>query len=242
MPFKGFFWELEREIYFGTDKNAGLLNTFLKYDQQKIDETQFVPDQFEFAFGYTYGSSTDQASSSKPVTLKNANGQIKIIGKIDRIDKDKKSNALIFDYKTGVQASTVKAQQVLAGLMFQLPLYLLAYNALNPESKAVYGGYYLVKDAENCSRNDVMADKSAVPFISDRSQAALPNKKIIDEEGKMFSLQELLDYSLNTAIRKTEELKQGIFRHTRFPDEVICQQYCEFRRMCQKNVGKLRSG
>ncbi|MEJ2542547.1 MAG: exodeoxyribonuclease V subunit gamma [Calditrichaceae bacterium] len=241
MPFKGFFWELEREIYFGTDKNAGLLNTFLKYDQQKIDETQFVPDQFEFAFGYTYGSSTDQASSSKPVTLKNANGQIKIIGKIDRIDKDKKSNALIFDYKTGVQASTVKAQQVLAGLMFQLPLYLLAYNALNPESKAVYGGYYLVKDAENCSRNDVMADKSAVPFISDRSQAALPNKKIIDEEGKMFSLQELLDYSLNTAIRKTEELEQGIFRHTRFPDEVICQQYCEFRRMCQKNVGKLRN-
>ena len=158
-----------------------------------------------------------------------------------RIDKDQKGNALIFDYKTGVQAANVKAQQVLSGLMFQLPFYLQAYNELNPESNAVYGGYYLVKDAENCSRNDVIADKAALPFISDRSQAALPNKRIVDDEGKMFSLEELLDHSLSIAIRKANELQQGIFRHTRFPDEVVCQQYCEFRRMCQKNVGKLRN-
>ncbi|MBN1408889.1 MAG: exodeoxyribonuclease V subunit gamma, partial [Calditrichaceae bacterium] len=241
MPFKGLFWELERDVYFGTEDNAGLLNTFVEYDQRKINESGFVPDQFELAFGYTYGSSSDQASSSKPVTLKNDAGQIKIIGKIDRIDKNQQGNALIFDYKTGVQASNVKAQQILAGMMFQLPLYLLAYNVLNTDSRAVYGGYYLVKDAENCSRNDVIADKSAASFISERSQAALPNKKITDEEGKMFALEELLNHSLSIAIRKTIELQQGIFRHTRFPDEVICQQYCEFRRICQKNVGKLKS-
>jgi ATP-dependent helicase/nuclease subunit B len=241
-PFRGFFWKLERDIYFGTSESTGLLKTFLEYDQQKINETGYIPDQFELAFGYTYGAPSDQSSSSKSVTLKNANGQIKIMGKIDRIDKDQNSNVLIFDYKTGVQASSVKAQEILTGLMFQLPLYLLAYNLLNPGFRAVYGGYYLVKDAENCSRNDVIADKSRVQFISERSQAALPHKKVIDEEGKMLSLNELLDHSLNIAIRKTNELQQGIFRHTRFPDEVICQQYCEFRRMCQKNVGKLRSG
>lgn len=242
MPFRGFFWELEQNIYFGTIESAGLLKTFLEYDQQKINETGYIPDQFEFAFGYTYGSSGDRSSSLKPVTLKNANGQIKIIGKIDRIDKNQKGHTLIFDYKTGVRASLVKAQEILAGMMFQLPLYLLAYNGLNPGSKAVYGGYYLVKDAENCSRNDVIADTFVVSFISERSQAALPNKKIIDEKGKILSLDDLLDHSLNIAIQKTDELQQGIFRHTRFPDEVICQQYCEFRRMCQKNVGKLRRG
>ncbi len=240
MPFRGFFWELERDMYFGTSESTGLLKIFLEYDQQKINEAGYIPDQFEFAFGYTYGSSSDQASSSKPVTLKNADGQIKIVGKIDRIDKDQNGHVLIFDYKTGVHASSVKAQEILAGMMFQLPLYLLAYNVLNPGSKSVYGGYYLVRDAENCSRNDVIADKSVASFISEKSQAALPNKKIIDKAGRMLSLDELLDHSLNIAIQKTDELQQGIFRHTRFPDEVICQQYCKFRRMCQKNVGKLR--
>jgi ATP-dependent helicase/nuclease subunit B len=240
MPFSGFFWDLERAVYFGTENSPGLLHTFLNYDQEQIIQTGFTPDLFEFAFGYTFGSVRDQSSSTRTVVLKSSKGQIKINGKIDRIDKDQSGNALIFDYKTGVQASSVQAGEILEGLRFQLPLYMLAYNELENDSKAVYAGYYLVKDADNCKRKDVLADKSGADFLGNNARAALPNKNIVDNEGAMLTLQELLNYSLDAAIQKTEELKQGIFRHTRYPDDIVCQQYCAFRRMCQKNVGKLR--
>ena len=241
MPFRGFFWDLERAVYFGTNQNSGLLQTFLDYDQNQISQTGFSPHLFEFAFGYTYGSQKDQSSNSRSVILKSSAGQIKINGKIDRIDVDPNGSALIFDYKTGKQAASVQAKDILAGQRFQLPLYLLAFNELNPNLQGVYGGYYLVKDAENCERIDVITDKSRVRFVKDTAQAALPHKKLVNKDGEMLSFNELLDHSLNTAIEKTEELQQGNFRHTFFPDDIVCQQYCEFRRMCQKNTGKLRA-
>jgi ATP-dependent helicase/DNAse subunit B len=180
-------------------------------------------------------------SDRKMVTLKGNQGELKINGQIDRVDLDNLGNALIFDYKTGVQSSKVRTTDIVNGIRFQLPLYMLALEELNNSYKAVYGGYYLVKDSENCERKDVLADKSIVNFVGGRTQAGLPNNKIVDEEGNQLSLDNLLRHSVNQAIKKVDELKNGHFQHTKFPETAGCESYCEFRRICQKNVGKLKS-
>jgi len=240
LPFNGFFWDLERMIYFGDEKNQGLLDKFLEYDQDQIEKTGYIPSLFEFGFGYTGESEKDQMSGGKTVTIKGDNGAIKINGKIDRVDFDDYGHALIIDYKTGIQSTKVRTVDILNGIRFQLPLYMLALEELNNSYKAVYGGYYLVKDSENCERKDVLADKSIVDFVSGRTQAGLPNNKIIDENGNQITLENLLRHSVNQAINKVNELKNGQFQHTKYPEDPGCDSYCEFRRICQKNVGKIK--
>ena len=235
-PFEGFFWELEKRTYFGAENEKGLLDTFIEYDQQKIDETGFIPAMFEYAFGY---QDKNHPSAADGLVLKRGQDQIKLIGKIDRIDLNDAGQALIFDYKTGKQASEVGVKEILLGIRFQLPLYLLALSAAEP-LEPVYGANYLVKDARNCRRRDVLAERAAVPFLNNRNRAALPNNYVLNARGNPMTLQELLDFTLEQVLDKVHALLDGQFNHTAFPDDAYCQSYCSFRRMCQKNVAKLK--
>lgn len=236
LPFEGFFWNLEKRTYFGTENEKGLLDIFLEYDQQKIAQTGFVPSMFEYAFGYR---DKNHPSAADGLVLKRGQDQIKLIGKIDRIDTNDAGLAMIFDYKTGKQASAVKVSNILQGIRFQLPLYMLALSAAEP-LEPVYGAYYLVKDARNCQRVDVLADREAVPFLNKRSRAALPNHGVLDAWGNPITLPQLLDFTLEMVLHKVHDLLNGQFNHTAFPDDPYCQSYCRFRRICQKNVAKLK--
>lgn len=240
LPFHGFFWDLEKKRYFGVPGTKGLLDAFLEHDQDQIDQTGFAPAFLEYSFGYTGDSAAGKSSVKTTARLENEKGTIRLSGKLDRADMNSKDQILIFDYKTGSKAENIKARQILDGISFQLPFYILALQKLKPELDPVYAGYFQVKDAEKCQRIHVMADKNKINFDLGRSNASLPNKKVTDEAGNELTFDDLLEHSLATAVDKVEELKQGMFRHTMYPKQYFCESLCEYRRMCQKNVAKLK--
>ncbi|MGD9486562.1 MAG: PD-(D/E)XK nuclease family protein [Calditrichaceae bacterium] len=240
LPFHGFFWDLEKKRYFGVPGTKGLLDAFLEHDQDQIDQTGFAPAFLEYSFGYTGDSAAGKSSVKTTARLENEKGGIRLSGKLDRADMNSKDQILIFDYKTGSKAENIKARQILDGISFQLPFYILAFQKLKPELDPVYAGYFQVKDAEKCQRIHVMADKNKINFDLGRSNASLPNKKVTDEAGNELTFDDLLEHSLATAVDKVEELKQGMFRHTMYPKQYFCESLCEYRRMCQKNVAKLK--
>ena len=241
LPFDGFFWELEKIRYFGRGDAPGLLEKFLETETTEIDQTGFIPSHFEYCFGPTYDKDVDQKSVPQLLTLQNEDGnQIKISGKIDRIDINPKTNqALVYDYKTG-SIDGKNAQSVAKGLSFQLPIYIMAVeHLLNLELEVVYGGYYQVKDAQNCKREAAMVDPDKYPFTKKNSRARLPNSYVrIEKESVTFN--QLIDFSKEKALEKQQELLKGKFTHTLYPDDKRCSNFCDYKRICQKYVSKLK--
>jgi ATP-dependent helicase/nuclease subunit B len=241
LPFNGFFWELEKIRYFGRGDAPGLLDTFLQNETNEIDQTGFIPAHFEFCFGPTYDKEVDPKSVSQLLTLQDNDGrQIRISGKIDRIDINPKNNqALVYDYKTG-SIDGKNAQSVAKGLSFQLPIYIMAVeHLLDSELQVVYGGYYQVKDAQNCKRVEAMVDPDKYPFSNKYSRARLPNS-YVRIAGESITFDQLIDFSKKTALEKQQQLLQGLFRHTNYPDDKRCSNFCDYKRMCQKYVAKLK--
>ncbi len=241
LPFDGFFWQIEQMRYFWKKGEPGLLLKFLEIEQEEISKTGYLPAHFEFCFGMNVGSSVDPASVKNLLQLKNdAGGLMLFNGKIDRIDIDPKTGqAIVFDYKTG-SIKGKNAKPVAQGLSFQLPLYILAVEQfLGPDKTVVYGGYYQVKDAKNCKRDGGMADGEKYPFFKKNSNVALPSK-FSEVNGEQLGFDALIEYSKELAFKKQRELFEGKFTHTKFPDDQICSTYCDYRRLCQKHVSKLK--
>jgi len=241
LPFDGFFWELEKIRYFGRSDSPGLLETFLGIETNEIDETGFIPSHFEYCFGPTYNKDADPDSTEELLFLENEAGHsIKINGKIDRIDINPKTNqALVYDYKTG-SIDGKNAQSVAKGLSFQLPVYILAIeHLLNKDLDVIFGGYYQVKDAQNCKREAAMVDPDKYPYTKSNSRARLPNSYVrINSESVTFD--QLIDFSKKTALEKQQQLIKGKFTHTQYPDDKRCSNFCDYKRMCQKYVSKLK--
>ncbi len=228
LPFTGILWELERNEFFGSGEEKGLLDTFLEYDQQKIIDSSFVPTFFEYAFG-----------ADEELVLGKGETKLKLQGRIDRIDVNDAGQAVIFDYKTGTAAAKIGSAEVMEGLHFQLPLYLMALAKSQRDMKPCAGAFYVVKNTENCKRAELLADSKSVSFTPENKKAMLPNKYYLDEDGKPLDFWDAALHSLRKAHEAAKSIQQGIFRHTKYPDEAHCKTYCEFRRICQKNVGKI---
>lgn len=241
LPFDGFFWEIEQIRYFGKDGKPGLLETFLDLEQKEISRTGFIPAHFEFSFGANLDKNVDPASIKTLLKLAgDAGASMLLNGKIDRIDIDPKTGQVaVYDYKTGSIAGK-NATPIARGLSFQLPVYILAVEQLlNLDTEVVYGGYYQVKDAQNCKREGAIADPQKYPFIENRSKAALPNR-YSEVDGKKLTFDELIEFSRKTALAKQKELFNAQFTHTKYPDDTMCKSFCDYRRMCQKHVAKLK--
>jgi ATP-dependent helicase/nuclease subunit B len=241
LPFEGFFWELEKIRYFGRSDSPGLLETFLENETNEIDNSGYIPAHFEFCFGPTYDKEVDPKSVAQLLSLHDEDGNtIQINGKIDRIDINPKTNqALVYDYKTG-SIDGKNAQSVATGLSFQLPVYIMAVEQLlDLDLEVVYGGYYQVKDAQNCKRVAAMVDPEKYPFTNRYSRARLPNNNV-RVNGESVTFDELIEFSKKTALQKQQQLLMGQFRHTAYPDDKRCSNFCDYKRMCQKYVAKLK--
>lgn len=226
MPLKGFFWEMELHSWFGDDQTGGLFDVFLEYEQQQIDETGFIPSFFEYDFG-------------QDISFEVGQDILKLRGRIDRVDVDAENNALIIDYKTGTSVAKKTAKEVLDGLSFQLPLYMLVFRQVHPELQVSMAAYYVLKDADNCERIPYLVDTTIPGMPHGKSTAFLPSFRLKDGQGQQLNLDDLLQHSLEKAIGHTKALRKGIFRHTRIPKDRACSSYCPYKRICQKHPAKI---
>ena len=244
LPFRGLLFELEKERYLGYPGYSGIWDAFLKAEESNIGDSGFVPKHFEMAFGKAGGANEqDKASLEEAVSMVRGDRTIDIVGKIDRIDVNELGQAMLLDYKTG--SKHYRAQEVLAGLTLQLPLYARIIRQLTESGQLagmspVATAIFQVKSVDECQRIPLIYDgESGLTMPPSPRNAALPYKDIVDESGEPLTYDEMLDRVEAYIFEYVKRIENAEFRHTRFPTEAACDSYCEFRRMCRKDDRKL---
>jgi ATP-dependent helicase/DNAse subunit B len=241
LPYSDILWYVEKEKYFGGPLGSGLWDSFLRTEKEYLEQTHFIPSLFESTFGYLKGSDTDQAYT-RPLVIKNDKKDIKIYGKIDRIDIDKKGRFNVIDYKSGQGAMKTKIADILAGTSLQLPVYIMAANQILKKKRAdvmpASGMYYQVQDADNCRTKFVLINQASGITSSDsRSKKQLDLKAAGKSEN--FTFEEILEKSADHISGYFNRLSNGNFQHTTSPNDTRCASYCAFRRICRKDTSKL---
>ncbi len=244
LPFRGLLFDLEKERYLGHAGFSGIWDAFLKAEEAGIEESGFTPAYFEMAFGKAGGANEqDAASIEEPITLERDGKHVQIVGKIDRIDTNAAGQAMLLDYKTGSKGW--RAAEVLAGLTLQLPLYAriierLAETGNDLQLSPVATAIFQVKSVDECKRMPLIYDGEAglsMPRLP--RNASLPNKDLMSADGEPISYQDMLERVEAYIFHYVNSIESAQFRHTRFPMDAACDSYCEFRRMCRKDVRKL---
>ena len=69
----------------------------------------------------------------------------------------------------------------------------------------------------------------------------VPNSRIVDEEMNQLTFRDILETSELFMYQYINNIMQGNFRHTKFPTHAACSDFCEFRRICRKDIRKLTS-
>jgi RecB family exonuclease len=118
-----------RPLIWAMDKRAidEDLDRWYGYEVREIEDSGMLPGAFEARFGkMMYGNDDDDAtlSDDEPLAITAAGREIKLLGRIDRIDWDEaRSRFRVIDYKTG---KYYKKNTLDRGESLQLPIYLHA--------------------------------------------------------------------------------------------------------------------
>ena len=239
LPYSGLPWTLEKEIYFGRPDLPGLWEKFLEVEKEEIAGTGFHPRYFEVAFG-RIGSSRfqDPVSTRQPLVIKRKGKEVKLIGKIDRVDINRDNHFLVLDYKISRTVHAVKVEDLYHGRSLQLPVYLYAVSNRIDQILPVAAGYFQVRDAEHCERRLVFADVTREPDLMNKikPKSMLPAKIAAEE----VTLRQLVERSLDFVVAYTDDIRSGKFYHTTQPEDARCQSYCPYNKICRKDVMKLK--
>ena len=68
----------------------------------------------------------------------------------------------------------------------------------------------------------------------------LPNKSLRDGEGE-FGIDDLFKRTKEYIINYNNNLFNGNFRHTKYPNDIQCSNYCTYKMVCRKDIGKINS-
>ncbi|MEJ2617497.1 MAG: PD-(D/E)XK nuclease family protein, partial [Ignavibacteriaceae bacterium] len=136
------FYEKEKILGINGKQENSILDLFLKTEREKSEN--FIPEFFEEAFGGLYSGKRNMKGKNFVQELKA--GNIKIRGKIDRIDMDKSGKTFeVVDYK--LSGKRPNRDELYEGLSLQLPLYMYAAKELinaqlekdfNPDVPKIY--------------------------------------------------------------------------------------------------------
>ena len=121
------------------------------------------------------------------------------------------------------------------GTSLQLPVYIAAVNQLLKNNQPVGGLYYQIHDADHCKRIAAISDSVEAPGLIKRGHGKLPNSSY------PIQLSDLIESSIDHVFNHLNHMTSGLFNHTKYPEKEGCQSYCTFRRICRKDVAKLKT-
>ncbi len=206
------FYEREKIFGIAGKKQNSILYRFL--ESERKDEGNFIPKYFEIAFGSFDGS--------EPEFIIDVKG-IKLRGKIDRIDVDKRNEKFrVIDYKLGGKKPT--RNDLEAGISLQLPIYLYASKTLieaqlhkdvNPAEAVIYS---LKLDKKDFGEKIVH----------------ISNKRNLTEDELINSNLELIKICEDVIPVYVENITRGMFNLSKLEDREskVCQ-YCDFKSICR---------
>ena len=235
MGLTGFFWERELEHLLGSDDDGereGVLPHFLRL--QAAAANPAMPTHFELSFGsYPGMGERDQQSTTTPYAIKDSEtgDEVRISGKIDRIDRTADGHFVVFDYKTGRMPSVADID---TGLNLQLPLYLLAVESLFGETGLREGAgaaYLMLRDLEDCGRGGLFAD------ATHRNTAYVASGRygIYDRE----AYRQRLDAVRGFVLSYTRAMRRGVFHVTTHDPDKICP-HCPYQQSCRLDPQRMR--
>ena len=209
---RGFFWEMELERMMGTKSGAegmGLFPRFLELEARELETT--TPSHFELSFGaYPGMGPRDPLSTQQPLKIEDPDSgtQVRILGKIDRIDRTPEGKFVVLDYKTGRTSGSLSA--IREGLSLQLPIYLLAIENLLGTAgldEGVAGAYYELRDHEHCGKTGLFANKSH------KDQVYRTQSQVVEHEAFRTALEQTRSFVL----AYVRNIQQGRFHVTPHP-------------------------
>ena len=238
LPYNDIIWQIEKEKYFGNEERKGLWDKFLETEKEYLQQTGFIPSFFEADFGSR--KKNKQTSYSSPFVIKHKKGDIKITGIIDRIDIDTQSRFNVIDYKTGQGAMKIKTSDMVEGASLQIPIYIAAAkHLLKIRGKTGVPGagmYYQVQDEENCKTSFILVNhESGIELPQSKRDKKPQSDSDIDES----NFNAIIEKSLEHVSHYVDGMSNGNFQHTNQPQDNKCKSYCDFKRICRKDIGKL---
>ncbi len=246
LPVSGFIWQLEQERYLGT-KNLqprlpGLLELFYRKDAEWMGKHSVRPHFLEWSFGMPLRSGSDRRSITDPLILSHREQQVKLRGKIDRMDMHKTGGMVFYDYKTGhVPPRSGQLLDMYEGYSFQLSVYWQAIRQLLPKHPPLLAVISQIRDTAKIGHVPIMGDAETRSKLNINTRYLLPDKALVDKEGIPLTLEQLLERNLHKLFTRLDNYRAGVFRHSARPDQNPCKSFCAFRRMCQKHPEKQKS-
>ena len=236
MGLVGFFWDRELERLLGSDDDGereGVLPRFLRL--QAAAANPAMPTHFELSFGsYPGMGERDRQSTTTPYAIDDpeTGDEVRIAGKIDRIDRTADGRFMVFDYKTGRMPSVADID---TGLNLQLPLYLLAAESLFEGIELREGAgaaYLMLRDLEDCGRSGLFAD------ATHRNTAYVASGRygMYDHE----AYRQRLDAVRGFVLAYTRAMRRGVFRVTSHDPDKICP-HCPYQQSCRLDPQRLRT-
>ena len=235
MRLTGFFWERELERLLGADdgEREGVLPRFLRL--QAAAANPAMPTHFELSFGsYPGMGERDQQSTTTSYAIGDpeSGAEVRLSGKIDRIDRTADGRFVVFDYKTGRMPSVADMD---TGLNLQLPLYLLAAESLFEDiglREGAGAAYLMLRDLEDCGRKGLFAD------ATHRNAAYVASGRygMYDHEEYRQRLDAVRGFVLSYA----RSMRRGVFRVTTHDPAKICP-HCPYQQSCRLDPQRMRA-
>ena len=236
MRLTGFFWERELERLLGTDdrEREGILPRFLRLQADAPDPA--VPTHFELSFGsYPGMGEGDRQSTKTPYAIGDpeTGDEVRLSGKIDRIDRTADGRFVVFDYKTG-RMPAVDDLKKETGLTLQLPLYLLAAESLFGAlglGQGAGAAYLMLRDLDDCGRKGLFADEAHrnTAYVSRGSQGIYEHEEY----------RQRLDTVRGFVLSYARAMRRGEFRVTAHDPAKICP-HCPYRQSCRLDPQRVR--
>ncbi len=206
------FYEKEKILGIDGKPENSILYRFLELERESVDG--YLPEFFEFDFG----SITNE---DEKVNIQI--DEVNVIGKIDRIDIDRKRKQFkVTDYKIG--GKTPDKEFLNQGLSLQLPLYLYAAKELikvqlkedfSPGAAEIYSLKFSKKDfKKNLMRRS--------------GKRKISNDDLIQEN------EELIEICLSAIKKYVKQISEGKFHLSQLKEreDKVCR-FCSFKPICR---------